>query len=397
MGGGPRCAGNWLERSEALHVRVRTLIGRSLAAEGSALPAASHAPAGERVGDELGAETDSLAIDIARYQASHVPAVAKLYAAHGLTPAALSSSTDIPALPCEIFRLRRVAAHEPAHDERCFRTSGTTLGALGRGEHPLRTTATYAAAALGWAARMLWPDRKRLRFVGLVAADDRASDSSLSFMLARFAEQLADQPSWHFDGERVDVDGVIRACELARASGEAVLVAGTAFALVELGDRLAGLSLPLPAGSRVMQTGGFKGRSREIAPAELRQLAVRIFELPESHVVGEYGMTELSSQLYEGTLRRALGLGCNTAESGCYFAPPWVRVTPVDPVDLVPVPAGETGLARVLDLANVDSAVAILTSDLVRERADGSVELLGRAPGAEPRGCSLSIEEAIGR
>jgi hypothetical protein len=395
MGSAPRGAGTWLEQSEALHARVQALVRHSLAAADGALGDAGQGLGGEQLDRALAVDIDSLALDIARYQAAHVPAVAQLYAAHGLEPAALRHASEIPALPCEIFRLRRVAAHAPALDERCFRTSGTTQGALERGEHAMRTTATYAAAALGWGKRMLWPDRDRLRFVGLVAPEDRAADSSLSFMLARFAEQLDRQPSWHFDGERLDVDGLPRACQLAHAAGEALLVAGTAFALVELGGRLGGHNLPLPAGSRVMQTGGFKGRTREIEPALLRRLAAALFAVPESHVVGEYGMTELSSQLYEGTLRRALGLGYATAEAGCYFAPPWVRVTAVDPIDLVPLPAGQSGLARMLDLANVDSAVAILTSDLVRERADGSIEHLGRAPGAEPRGCSLGIEEAL--
>jgi hypothetical protein len=367
----------WLEPSDALHGRVQAVIARALRpADGS-----------------VAAEIDALALDIARYQARHVPAVAQLYATRGIDPAALRSVTEIPALPCEIFRLRRVAAHASRDDVRCFRSSGTTLGADARAAHPMRTLASTTRAALGWGATMLWPDHPRLGFIGLAAPAELADDSSLSFMLGRFAEQLDPDASWHFDGRQLDAQGVVRACERARGRGEPTLVAGTALALVELCERLGGRSLPLPAGSRVMQTGGFKATRREIAPAELRRLAGRLFALPESHVVGEYGMTELSSQLYEGTLRRALGLGFASAEPGCYFAPPWVRVTVVDPETLAPATRGEVGLCQLLDLANVDSAVSILTADLVREHADGSFELRGRAPGAEPRGCSLTIDD----
>lgn len=149
-----------------------------------------------------------------------------------------------------------------------------------------------------------------------------------------------------------------------------------------------------------MQTGGFKGRSREVPAEELRSSIARAFGVPPSHVVGEYGMTELSSQLYEGTLAAALaregapGAGVRAAP-GLYLAPPWVRVTAVDPETLAPLPAGEIGLARIVDLANVDSAVAIQTADRVRVTEEG-VELLGRAPGAPPRGCSIAIDQMLG-
>jgi hypothetical protein len=144
-----------------------------------------------------------------------------------------------------------------------------------------------------------------------------------------------------------------------------------------------------------MQTGGFKGKSREVEPAALRARVARAFGVHEDHVVGEYGMTELSSQLYEGTLAAAVGAGPARAH-GVYVPPPWVRVTAVDPVSLDPVAPGEVGIARIVDLANVDSAVAIQTADRVRA-VDGGVELLGRLPGATPRGCSLAIDEMLGR
>src|SRR5690606_24122576 len=99
-----------------------------------------------------------------------------------------------------------------------------------------------------------------------------------------------------------------------------------------------------------------------------------------------YGMTELSSQLYDG--RRVEGC----AAPGLFRPPPWMRVVAVDPETHEALPDGREGLARFIDLANVDSALVVQTSDRVRVTSDG-VALLGRAAGAEPRGCSLTIEE----
>jgi hypothetical protein len=144
-----------------------------------------------------------------------------------------------------------------------------------------------------------------------------------------------------------------------------------------------------------MQTGGYKGRSREVPAAVLRRDLARAFHLPESAIVAEYGMTELSSQFYEWTLRDP------AARHGVYVEPPWARVVPVDPETLEPVADGEVGIARIEDLMNVDSAFAVLAADRVRrvdaDRKKKSFELLGRAPGAPPRGCSIAIDELLGR
>lgn len=320
-----------------------------------------------------GARDDSfetLALDIARFQAEAVEPVARLWRSMGDA----TSVDTIPAMPCDAFRLRRVAAHPATDDTRCFETSGTTAGASGR--HAFRTTATYEKAALGWGRQMLFAGRETMPMIVLASSEQQAPASSLTFMLARFADALGGDASWHYDGQRLDVDGV---CARVRSQTSPVLVAGTAFAFVFLLDALQDTRLPLPAGSRVMQTGGFKGRSREIAPEALRAMLADVFVIDETEVVGEYGMTELSSQLYQ--------------RGHTYYAPPWVRVTPVAPDTLLPC-AGE-GLARIVDLANVDSAVAIQTADRVRLHEDGSVHLLGRAPGATPRGCSLALEHLL--
>lgn len=330
---------------------------------------------------------EALALDVARLQVRHVPAVARLARASGFDAGGEPAIDAIPAVPTDVFRFARVAAHPPEADVAVFRTSGTTSGA--RGEHAFRTLATYDAAAAAWGSRFLTEGRTDLAVISLTPPPGEAEDSSLVHMIALFSRAEAGPVTWHLAGGSLDPASVERACSAARAVGRAALLAGTSFAFVHLLDAAAGLDLRLPPGSRAMLTGGFKGRSREVGADELRAGIASAFGLPDSAVVGEYGMTELSSQLYEATLVRT------HAPHGVYTPPPWVRVTAVDPESLAPLAPGEVGIARVVDLANVDSAVAILTADRVRVTEEG-VALLGRLPGATPRGCSLAVEEALG-
>jgi hypothetical protein len=208
-------------------------------------------------------------------------------------------------------------------------------------------------------------------------------------MCALFAEEFDHDHDLTFFARQgaMDITGLRdRASHLSTRTP--ALVLATSFALVHLLDELGGDRLPLPEGSRVMQTGGYKGRSREVAPDELRHAVARAFAVEERYVASEYGMTELSSQFYEATIARP------DARPGVFVEPPWARVIPVDGATLEPVPDGEVGIARIEDLANVDSAFAVLTQDRVR-RVPGGFELLGRMPGAPPRGCSLALEELL--
>lgn len=361
------------ERSDALHARVCAFMDASLRGEPSE-------------------PFDALACDLARHQADGIPEIARAFRSSGVQPATLADSRAIPAAPTDVFRLRRLATHAAAHDARVFETSGTT-DAL-RGRHALRRLDTYAHGALAWAERMLWPDAPRLRVLLLASDEVAAPGSSLSFMLARFVERHA-LGGWFWDGKRLDVDGFALAVDAAAADGAPVLVAGTSFAFVHLCDG-ATRRLALPPGSRAMQTGGFKGRSREVDADALRLAIADLLGLAPTHVVGEYGMTELSSQLYQSSLSEALAHRESPPNPSVYRAPPWLKVVAVDPVSLEPRPPGREGLARFVDLANVDSSVAVQTADRIVVHDDGGVELLGRFPGAPPRGCSLALEQALG-
>lgn len=324
-------------------------------------------------------ERDALLCEVARWQAEHNPVFGRLCRARGVDFGRGPMPPDAwPAVPTDVFRFARVAAHDPALDVRTFRTSGTTSGA--RGVHAFRDLSLYDLAAERAARDALFGDR-RMRLLMLAPHPDEAPDSSLSYMLGRFADWFGTTTTWCWRNGALDVASLRAALEAAGEQPVAIL--GTSFALVHADEALApGERWTLSPGSFVMPTGGFKGKSRTLDPASMRaMLAARFGIDPDRGVIGEYGMTELSSQMYEVAGRLAV--------------PAWVRATAVDPDTLRAVRPGEVGILRIDDLANLDSAVSIQTADLARLDERGALELLGRAPGATPRGCSLAIEEAL--
>jgi hypothetical protein len=375
--------------SEALHLRVRAFAQHALE-PGTAR--VSRATPGAEPGE---AETfERLALDIARFQARFGAASARLYRHHG---ARLESLASVPAIPADAFRLGRIAVHPETADVARFFTSGTTGGA---GCHAFRTLDTYRELCVAWGRRALLAATPRCTAIALAPPFEPERRSSLGFMMEQFMRELDGRGldgggfdplaagRWLLASGRVDVEGLRRGASLAAERGEPLLLLATSFALVWLLDELAGAPLALPAGSRVMLTGGFKGRARSVNERDLAAALCQTFSIAPERLIGEYGMTELSSQLYDDGRHGSDG-------RSVFVEPPWLRVTPVDPISLSPVAEGEEGIARFTDLANVDSALNVLTLDRVR-RADGGIVLCGRQAGARLRGCSLAVEVLAG-
>ena len=308
-----------------------------------------------------------LALAIHRWQRAHDPVLA------ALTEHDPTEWTDIPSVPVGLFKDLPVGTVPPERAAITFRTSGTT--GAGRGEHRLRSPVLYERGALGFAKKVLTPLQPLTGRVVALLGDPRATpDSSLSHMVSLFPAFSGDgTSSWYVhDGvlNREGLDAAIRA-----ATGP-VFVASTAFALAEWLDH----DVPrLPSGSWLMVTGGFKGRRVRLDDAGLYAEAAA--RLVPGRIVTEYGMTELSSQLW--------GI---PGES--FRAPRWLRVVAVDPHLGTPLPAETPGQLRFYDLCNLDGTLAIETLDEGVVHADGTVTLHGRLAGAEARGCSLTIEEA---
>ncbi len=327
----------------------------------------------------------ALALDMFAYQYQHNAPYQRLCDALGRQPERVSDWTQIPPVPTGAFKEARLACFAPERDVRVFRTSGSTTAE--RGALHLDTLALYEASLLATFDAYLCQG-ERLRFAVLAAPASEAPDSSLSYMFDCALRELGAPGSrfWvHTGGWEPDA-----LCEELRSQQQPLLVAGTAFAFVHLVDQLAarGERLRLPPGSRVLETGGFKGRSRELSRAELHGAIEHALGVPCERIVNQYGMCELGSQFYEDSLVRGRA-------SQVKRVPPWVRTRVVDPGSLADLPPGEPGVLVHYDLANTGSVLAVQTSDLGRQ-CDGGFEVLGRIQGAEARGCSLAADLLLG-
>jgi hypothetical protein len=190
--------------------------------------------------------------------------------------------------------------------------------------------------------------------------------------VAEFAGAVGNDGSWNLDFPKAL--NFLAASELSR---KPVVILGTAFLFVHLMDSLASdaRQIQLPPGSWVLETGGYKGRSREVPKDELHRLIVDRLGVARAEIFGEYGMSELSSQAYAGA-------------DGLFRFPPWARAQIISPATRRAVREGEPGLIRVFDLANVWSVMAVQTEDIGIKQGD-ALRLVGRAAQAEARGCSL--------
>ena len=306
------------------------------------------------------AQREEMGLRIHAFQRSQIPDLNAFCA--GAEPQSL---VEVPSVPVGLFKEGLNFCAGPSG--RVFRTSGTTQGR--RGEHHMPDTQVYELAARLW-WQVCVPDCPE-RVISLVPNPAQAPDSSLGHMVHDFGAMTLS----YFDMERgVDHEG---AWQALLAVQRPVFVASTAFSMASLLEQ--GPSLSLPSGSICMVTGGFKGRKVSLSSQELLE------QIPErlgTPVVEEYGMSELSSQLWGGP---------DLGGAGRFHAPPWMKVYTVDPVSGLPCEG--TGLLRFVDLANWASCLSIETQDL--GVVDGQwVTLKGRLKASPHRGCSLSAEEA---
>ncbi|HET6340698.1 MAG TPA: hypothetical protein VFG78_00785 [Gemmatimonadota bacterium] len=331
---------------------------------------------------------DRLAREVFAHQFRFIPAYRQLCQLAGVSaPADVSSWREIPPVPAGAFKIGRWATFPPEAEVAAFRTSGTTQGTSG--VHRLDTLGLANAAILKSARRYVVPDRERIRCLFLSPPPGSARESSLVHMFAVYAEAFGEPGSVFALGGRSGAMAPATMLDAAVAVGEPVLVAGAALAylgVLESTDR----SRQLPDGSRCLVTGGFKGAARRADPEALASSIEERLGIPRSYQVQEYGMTELSSQLYDGVLRQALGF-LDEPAADVLRVPPWMRVRVVEPFSGRDVEPGETGALVHVDLANRGSALVVQTSDL-GAKVDGGVRLAGREPGAEARGCSLAAE-----
>lgn len=364
-----------------------------LKAIGAVLDPVFAMPFGERLDDT---RFNDLALRVFAFQYERNVPYGAWCQRRGRTPGAVSHWTDIPPAPTVAFKEVPLVAGQVGDAEATFRTSGTTSGRDRRGTHHILDLSLYERSLLSSFRAMVLPDGARPAMFGLIPSADEWQDSSLSHMITAVSRHLGSAHSACFaSADRgLDTDGLAAALGRAGSDGEAVCLLGTTASFVHILEELAerGARFRLPAGSRLMDTGGSKGRGREITGREMLDRYEEQLGLPESHVVNEYGMTEMCSQFYDTILRDHVV--SRSAGVRRKLEPPWVRTRVVDPDTLEPVEAGRTGLLQHFDLANAGSVMAVQTEDLGTAVDDG-FRVLGRAVGAPPRGCSIAMDELM--
>ena len=285
----------------------------------------------------------------------------------------------IDPVPEGAFKLMTVAAFPPSEAEAEFHTSGTTTGSPGR--LLVRDLDLYRASAVAGFERFVAYPPRPARFASLVPPATEKPHSSLSWM-ASFAAERFQGALFARSGPDLDLGALATALAAWTAAGEPVILFGTTLDFLSLASAFdAGRIAPvaLPAGSRAMHTGGAKGAGREVSRDGLREVLAARLAIAQEDVVEEYGMTELLSQSYDSPRvlpgpRRLVPVR-------------WMRSRVLDPGTLHDVPPGSRGLLCHYDLANVHTAVAVLTGDIATAHEDGYSDVI-RAPGAAPRGCS---------
>ena len=303
-------------------------------------------------------EFEPLALELFRWQAEHCEPYREYLSLIGCEVAEVQRMEDIPHLPIEIFRTRNVWCGE-GEPEKVFSSSTTSGGEPSL--HPMASLDEYRQTFTeAWRRFLPTPHR----IYALLPCYLEREGSSLVYMVDELIRLYGGGFYLH------DHDKLL--ADMASYDGPKVLF-GVSYALLDLAERKPKLNNTV-----VIETGGMKGRRKEMAKAEMHSLLCEAFGVEQ--IASEYGMAELTSQAY-------------SSGDGVFFAPPWMRVSIRDLNNpFATLPMGRTGGVNIIDLANRYSCAFIESADMGRLTADGGFELCGRVDGSPIRGCNLLVD-----
>ena len=281
-------------------------------------------------------------------------------------PSDVNSIEEIPFLPIQFFKSHELLSNQD-QIEYVFESSGTTGQSLSK--HFITDLNLYEKSFITNFINSYGPI-EQYTILALLPNYLERQNSSLVFMVDRLIKMTQNPNSGFFLDQ---LEELVRTLIDLDSKGQKVLLIGVSFALLDL------ISLHQFKLSHVtiMETGGMKGKRKELIRNELHQLLMRGFGVKQIH--SEYGMTELLSQAY-------------SKENGLFYGPNWMRVLIRDTEDALSIlPHGKTGGINIIDLANINSCAFIATQDLGRQHADGAFEILGRFDHSDIRGCNLMV------
>lgn len=307
------------------------------------------------------------ALEVFLFQAATVPVYREYLAALKIDPQKVSELEQIPFLPVEFFKTHRIIG-EDIEAEIVFESSGTTQTTPSR-HHVAEASVYHESFLKGF--RSFYGDPEKLCILALLPSYLEREGSSLVYMMDHLCK-LSEHPDSGFYLDNLnDLSSIL---QKRIDDGFPSLLLGVSFALLDLAEKH---PMVLKENITVMETGGMKGRRREMVRDELHDALGTAFGAKAIH--SEYGMTELLSQAY-------------SSGGGIFKCPPWMDVVIRDPNDPLSILGTNlSGGINIIDLANINSCSFISTGDLGRKSEDGSFEVLGRFDHSDIRGCNLLL------
>lgn len=332
-------------------------------------------------------EFDALALRLFAWQYTASEPYRRFCQGRGATPRQVRSWREIPAVPISGFKDLTLSCEPPESCERVFMTSGTTRGDVkGRHYHPVLSVYDDSMRR-NFQVRFM-RGAQQLRMGILFPTEAQMPNSSLAHYLALAVRHFGTADSgWFVGPQGMDTEALCDTLDAVERGGEPYALLGASYSFVHLLDELQrrGRRFALPNGSRILDTGGYKKQSQELPLEQFYAGLSAALGVPRERCINMYGMTELSTQFYDDG-----NAGVPSVKSG----PHWIRSRVVDPLTGRSVVRGERGILVHCDLANFNSVTTILTEDVGRQ-VPGGFLLLGRAEGAQAKGCSMAVEEFI--
>ncbi|UTR13054.1 long-chain fatty acid--CoA ligase [Evansella sp. LMS18] len=335
---------------------------------------------------------NDMALKVFQFQYEYNKPFRKFCRKRRVSPRTVKHFLDIPPVPMDAFKLTTLSSHPIEETEAVFMTSGTTDPAK-RGRNYHRDLDTYDMSMKTFFKKAIVPDVEKIKMYVLFPEENLMPHSSLAHYLHIAKETFGTEDSLYvFSKEEFQIEKLIEELYETEKKEEPILLIGATFSFIHLLDECnkKDLRFQLPSKSRLMDTGGAKGRSREMEPQTFKEEMGRLFSVPAENCINMYGMTELSSQIYDGNYLHNEHDYYNPAK----YAPHWVRTVIMDVESMEQKPPGERGIIVHYDLANLNSVMGVLTEDAGMQGEQGFY-LLGRAVGAEAKGCSLAVEQFL--
>lgn len=340
---------------------------------------------------------NELALRLFEYQYNMNPPYQKYCDKRGMTPGDISSWEKIPAVPTDAFKEVDLCTFPSDDTVKIIESSGTKdqtrRSKVHMNDMGVRLVdLSYKSSIEGF----FYPSGERDLHALVMGPPLHLlpSNSSGAYGMKKVIEgYCAGEPEYFVGREGLDFERLAASCREAEERGQPVMIVGITFAFAHFFEfcKAKGLSFNLPQGSRIIHGGGFKGKSKELGKDEFAALTQEMTGIPPEYNLNNYALTEVQAVFADNVLRNHVK---GIEEKRYKVNPAWTRTIAVNPETLEPLPKGKQGLLRHYCLANINTVVAVQTDDVGYEMERG-FEIIGRAEGAESRGCSIAVDELL--